>query len=117
MKLTLAMSYGGREEIVDDVRKILSRRDISPEDINEESFSQFLYTVDLPEPDLLIRTSGEMRLSNFLLWQLAYTEIYVTKTLRPDFRKRHLIKAILNYQNRERRFGLTSDQIRKRHIQ
>ncbi|GBD39246.1 Ditrans,polycis-undecaprenyl-diphosphate synthase ((2E,6E)-farnesyl-diphosphate specific) [bacterium HR37] len=117
MILTLALSYGGREEIVDAVRKILSRGDISPEDINEESFSQFLYTVDLPEPDLLIRTSGEMRLSNFLLWQLAYTEIYVTKTLWPDFRKRHLIKAILNYQNRERRFGLTSDQIKKRHIQ
>jgi undecaprenyl diphosphate synthase len=117
MTLTLALSYGGREEIVDAVKKIMARGDIAPEDLNEEIFSEFLYTAGLPEPDLLIRTSGEMRLSNFLLWQLAYTEIYVTKTLWPDFRKRHLIKAILNYQNRERRFGLTSEQIKKRKIQ
>lgn len=116
MILTLALSYGGREEIVDAIKKIISS-DISIEGLNEENFSQFLYTADLSEPDLLIRTSGEMRLSNFLLWQLAYTEIYVTKTLWPDFRKRHLIRAILNYQNRERRFGLTSDQIRKRKVQ
>ncbi|MBI2487584.1 MAG: isoprenyl transferase [Deltaproteobacteria bacterium] len=116
MTLTLALSYGGREEIVDAIKKIISS-DISIEELNEENFSKFLYTADLLEPDLLIRTSGEMRLSNFLLWQLAYTEIYVTKTLWPDFRKRHLIKAILNYQNRERRFGLTSDQIRKRKVQ
>jgi undecaprenyl diphosphate synthase len=114
MTLTLALSYGGREEIIDAVKKIISDVRISPENLDEETFSQFLYTADLPDPDLLIRTSGEMRISNFLLWQLAYTEIYVTKTLWPDFRKRHLIKALLNYQNRERRFGLTSDQIRKR---
>lgn len=114
MTLTLALSYGGREEIIDAVKKIISKVHISSENLNEETFSQFLYTADLPEPDLLIRTSGEMRISNFLLWQLAYTEIYVTKTLWPDFRKRHLIKALLNYQSRERRFGLTSEQIRKR---
>jgi undecaprenyl diphosphate synthase len=114
MTLTLALSYGGREEIIDAVKKIISKVHISPDNLNEETFSQFLYTADLPEPDLLIRTSGEMRISNFLLWQLAYTEIYVTKTLWPDFRKRHLIKALLNYQSRERRFGLTSEQIRKR---
>jgi undecaprenyl diphosphate synthase len=114
MTLTLALSYGGREEIIDAVKKIISKVHMSSENLNEETFSQFLYTADLPEPDLLIRTSGEMRISNFLLWQLAYTEIYVTKTLWPDFRKRHLIKALLNYQSRERRFGLTSEQIRKR---
>lgn len=116
MTLTLALSYGGREEIVDAIKKIISS-DIPIENLNEENFARFLYTRDLLEPDLLIRTSGEMRLSNFLLWQLAYTEIYVTKTLWPDFRKRHLIKAILNYQSRERRFGLTSDQIRRRKVQ
>lgn len=114
--LTLALSYGGREEIVDAVKEIISRRNILPEDINEQTFSNYLYTVDLPEPDLLIRTSGEFRLSNFLLWQLAYTEIYFTKTLWPDFRKKHLIKALINYQSRERRFGLTSDQTAKRKV-
>ncbi|MER3446509.1 MAG: hypothetical protein C4291_06520 [Candidatus Dadabacteria bacterium] len=114
MTLTLALSYGGREEIVDAVKKIISTWNGSYKDLNEEDFSQFLYTANLPDPDLLIRTSGEMRLSNFLLWQLAYTEIYVTKTLWPDFRRRHFIKALLNYQSRERRFGLTSDQIGKR---
>jgi undecaprenyl diphosphate synthase len=115
MTLTLALSYGGREEIIDAIKKIISDG-ISPEDLHEEIFSQFLYTSNLPEPDLLIRTSGEIRLSNFLLWQLAYAEIYVTKTLWPDFKKKHLIRALINYQNRERRFGLTSDQIRKREV-
>ena len=114
LTLTLALSYGGREEIVDATKKIISHRNIAPEDINQTNFSNYLYTRDLPEPDLLIRTSGELRLSNFMLWQLAYTEIYVTKTLWPNFRKRHLIKAILNYQGRERRFGLTGDQVKKR---
>lgn len=114
--LTLALSYGGREEIIDAVKEIISSRNILPDDLNEQSFSNYLYTVDLPEPDLLIRTSGEFRLSNFLLWQLAYTEIYVTKTLWPDFRKKHLIKALINYQSRERRFGLTSDQTGKRKV-
>lgn len=111
MTLTLALSYGGREEIIDAVNKII-RTKIS-KNIDESSFENFLYTKDLPEPDLLIRTSGEMRLSNFLLWQLAYTEIYVTKTLWPNFRKQHLLRALLNFQKRERRFGLTSDQINK----
>lgn len=113
LTLTLALSYGGREEIVDAVKKITSNGKISPEKINKTNFSNYLYTGDLPEPDLLIRTSGEMRLSNFMLWQLAYTEIYVTKTLWPNFRKRHLVKAILNYQRRERRFGLTGEQVKK----
>jgi len=116
LTLTLALSYGGREEIIDAVREIVSRGNLASRDINEFSFSRYLYTIDLSEPDLLIRTSGEFRISNFLLWQLAYTEIYVTRTLWPDFRRRHLIKAILNYQNRERRYGLTSDQTRKRKV-
>ncbi len=113
MTLTLALSYGGREEIVDTL-KTLIKKGIDPDNINEETISRNLYTADIPDPDLLIRTSGEMRISNFLLWQLAYTEIYVTKTLWPNFRKRHLIKAIQNYQNRERRYGLTGKQIQKR---
>ena len=114
--LTLALSYGGREEIIDAFKEMMSHGNIAGEDINQTNFSKFLYTSDLPEPDLLIRTSGEMRLSNFMLWQLAYTEIYVTKTLWPNFRKRHLIKAILNYQKRERRFGLTGEQVKKREV-
>lgn len=116
LTLTLALSYGGREEIIDAVKEMVSHGNIATEDINQSNFSNFLYTSDLPEPDLLIRTSGEMRLSNFMLWQLAYTEIYVTKTLWPNFRKQHLIKAILNYQKRERRFGLTGDQVKKREV-
>lgn len=114
ISLTLALSYGGREEILDAVSELISREDISPGEIDQELFSKYLYTYDLPEPDLLIRTGGEKRLSNFLLWQLAYTEIYFTNTLWPKFRKRHLLRAIFNYQQRERRFGLTSDQIKKR---
>ena len=113
MTLTLALSYGSREEIVDTVKTIIDKG-IAPKDIDEETINRHLYTSDIPDPDLLIRTSGEMRISNFLLWQLAYTEIYVTKTLWPNFRKRHLIKAIQNYQGRERRFGLTGRQIKKR---
>lgn len=112
--LTLALSYGGREEIIDAVKKIMTGGNIHPESINQTNFSQFLYTADMPEPDLLIRTSGEMRLSNFMLWEIAYTEIYITRTLWPNFRKRHLVKAILNYQRRERRFGLTGEQVNKR---
>ena len=113
MTLTLALSYGSREEIVDTVKTIIEKG-LEPREIDEETISRHLYTSDIPDPDLLIRTSGEMRISNFLLWQLAYTEIYVTKTLWPNFRKRHLIKAIQNYQSRERRFGLTGKQIKKR---
>ena len=116
MTLTLALSYGGREEIIDAVKQISNLTNISTSDINEDFFSKFLYTSDIPDPDLLIRTSGEHRISNLLLWQLAYTEIYFTKTLWPDFRKRHLLKAISNYQNRERRFGLTGEQLKKREI-
>ena len=111
MRVTLALSYGGREEIVDAARELL-KKGFPPNELGNESFSQFLYTYDLPDPDLLIRTGGEMRISNFLLWQLAYSEIYVTKTLWPDFRRRHFIRALLSYQRRERRFGLTSEQIR-----
>lgn len=114
MTLTLALSYGGREEIMDAVKKIIAAGNISPEFIDHPDLSRFLYTEGMPDPDLLIRTSGEMRLSNFMLWQIAYAEIYVTRTLWPNFRKRHLVKAILNYQSRERRFGLTGEQLKKR---
>lgn len=116
MTLTLALSYGGREEIIDAVKRVVSDGIASPEDLGTANFSSYLYTANLPEPDLLIRTSGEMRISNFMLWQLAYTEIYVTKTLWPDFRKGHLVKAILNYQKRERRFGLTGEQVKIREV-
>ncbi len=108
MILNLAISYSGRVEIIDAVREIA--RDtkngrLQPDDIDEVLFSDYLYTKDLPDPDLLIRTSGEMRISNFLLYQMAYTEIYVTDVLWPDFRKDDLVKAIEAYQSRERRFG------------
>ncbi len=115
MTLTLALSYGGRDDILQAMRRIMvSCRDgiLSPEEINEDFFSKYLWTSNLPDPDLLIRTSGEMRISNFFLWQLAYTEIYVTPTLWPDFHKEELIQALLSYQERERRFGLTSAQIK-----
>jgi len=106
--LNLAINYGGRTELVDAVRK-LSREvqtgALAAEAIDEELFSKYLYTGELPDPDLLIRTSGEMRLSNFLLWQIAYTEIYVTDVLWPDFRRQQFYGAILDYQSRERRFG------------
>ena len=113
MTLTLALSYGSREEIVDAVRTIV-KNGTKKTRIDEKTINKYLYTSDLPDPDLLIRTSGEMRISNFLLWQLAYTEIYVTKTLWPNFKRRNFFNAILNYQNRERRFGLTGSQIKKR---
>jgi undecaprenyl diphosphate synthase len=107
MLLNLALSYGGRVEIVDAVRRILAegRRGPTADDVDEELISSYLYTAGLPDPDLLIRTSGEMRISNFMLWQLAYTELWVTDTLWPDFRRRHLFLAIADYQRRERRFG------------
>lgn len=113
MVLTLALSYGGREEIVDAVKSIV-KKNYSHESISEKTVNRHLYTSGLPDPDLLIRTSGEMRISNFLLWQLAYTEIYITKTLWPNFQKRHFLKAIINYQSRERRFGYTESQIKKK---
>ncbi|KPL07533.1 hypothetical protein AMJ86_04250 [bacterium SM23_57] len=107
--LNLALSYGGRQEILEAVKRILSN---PPQELTEEIISSHLYTSDLPDPDLLIRTSGEFRISNFLLWQLAYTEIYVTDVHWPDFRREELYRAIDIYQSRERRFGLISEQIR-----
>lgn len=108
MVLTLALSYGGRQEIFDTVRKIAKRiqsGDMGFEELTEQHISDALYTADMPDPDLLIRTSGEYRISNFLLWQIAYTEIYITPTLWPDFRKEEYLSAIEEFQKRERRFG------------
>ena len=108
MTLTLALNYGGRQEIVDAALSLAEKAKsdkISPHDITEDLFAQFLYTRGLPEVDLLIRTSGEMRISNFMLWQISYAEIYVTDKLWPDFGKKDLEKAILDYQKRERRYG------------
>ncbi len=110
MLLNLALSYGGRAEIVDGIRRLLEdarRGDVEPRDVDEALFSTYLYTAGLPDPDLLIRTSGEMRISNFLLWQMAYTELWITDTLWPDFRRRHLCQAVADYPGRERRFGRT----------
>lgn len=106
MVLILALSYSGRDEIVRAVRKILAEKKPARErGIDTEIFSRYLDTAGIPDPDLLIRTSGEYRISNFLLWQTAYTEFHFTEVLWPDFRKEHLIEAIVDYQNRERRFG------------
>ena len=108
LRLNLALSYGGRAEIVDAVREMVSlaeRGELSASEIDEDLFRRFLYDPDLSDPDLLIRTSGELRVSNFLLWQIAYTEIFVTDVLWPDFRKRHLLEALSAYQKRDRRFG------------
>lgn len=102
--LTLALSYGGRAEIVDAVNRILSDTENNGK-VTEESFSQYLYAPDIPDPDLMIRTSGEMRLSNFMLWQLSYSEFFVTDTLWPDFSKNELFNILERFQNRERRFG------------
>jgi undecaprenyl diphosphate synthase len=114
MTLTLALSYGGRQEIVEAARNML--KDIQKDTLNikqitEERLSKYLYTSDIPDPDLLIRTSGEYRISNFLLWQIAYTEIFITPTLWPDFRRERYLEALLDYQKRERRFGSTGEQI------
>jgi len=114
MTLTLALSYGSREEIVKTIKEIslkVKNNLISPSDIDESLINNHLYTRDLPDVDLLIRTSGEQRISNFLLWQIAYAELHFTETLWPDYTKEHLITAILDYQNRERRFGKTSEQL------
>ena len=114
MTLSLALSYGGRSEIVQaaqSLAKDLLAGHLRPEDITPESFPGRLYTAGMPDPDLLIRTSGEYRLSNFLLWQTAYTELYFTDTLWPDFREEEFIKALLEYQHRDRRFGLTQEQV------
>ena len=114
MVLTLALSYGGRSEIVQAVKTLaldVAAGRLKAEDIDAALFTRYLYTADMPDPDLVIRTSGEYRLSNFLLWQSAYTELYVTETLWPDFREDDFTKALEAYQQRERRFGLTQAQI------
>ena len=108
LTLVMALSYGGRTEIVDAVRSIAAKaksRELDPADITEEVFAQHLYTRNLPDPDLLIRTSGEMRVSNFLLWQISYAELVITPTLWPDFRKPQLYAALEEYHRRHRRFG------------
>lgn len=115
LTLTLALSYGAREEIIKSVKELcikVKNNIISPSDIDEKIINQHLYTQNLPDVDLLIRTSGEQRISNFLLWQIAYAELYFTNVLWPDFKKENLFEAIINYQKRERRFGKTSEQIK-----
>jgi undecaprenyl diphosphate synthase len=115
LNLNLALSYGSRKEILSAV-KLLSEKiasgEIDSKQINETLFSQMLYTKDIPDPDLLIRTGGEFRISNFLLWQIAYTEIHVTQTYWPAFGKKELTEAIFDYQNRERRYGKISEQLK-----
>ena len=103
--LCVALNYGGRAEIVDAVNQILEERRPEAARVTEEEFAQKMYTAGLPDPDLLVRTSGEMRVSNFLLWQIAYAEIYVTETLWPDFSRARLLEAFVDYQKRERRYG------------
>jgi len=107
LTFTLAINYGSRQEIINAVKNIVNdvEKGIINKDINESTISKYLYTSDLPDPDLLIRTSGELRISNFLLWQLSYSEIWITDTYWPDFEQAEYIKAILDYQNRQRRFG------------
>ena len=115
LTLTLALSYGSRDEIINSVKKIASKvknNIISLEKIDESIINEHLYTQNLPDVDLLIRTSGEQRISNFLLWQIAYAELYFTDILWPDFKKENLFEALINYQNRERRFGKTSEQLK-----
>ncbi len=112
--LTLALNYGGRSELVDAFRALtveMKQKHLAPERITEEDIHRHLYTAHMPDPDLLIRTSGEMRLSNYLLWQVAYTEIFVTERLWPDFRGIHLLEAIAEFQSRERRYGGLSDSV------
>ena len=119
MTLVLALSYSSKWEIIEAVKKIaekVEKQKLQIEDINEEIFNSSLSTHNIPNPELLIRTSGEHRISNFLLWQIAYTELYFTDVLWPDFRREHLNEAIVDYQNRERRFGKTSEQIEKENV-
>ena len=110
MTLVLALSYSGRWDILNAVNEI-AKKGVGNDKITEEQFQQYLSTKSVPDPELLIRTSGEYRISNFLLWQIAYSELYFTDTLWPDFRRADLEKAILDYQSRERRFGKTTEQI------
>ena len=117
MIFTLALSYGSRTEIIDAVKRIIhtvQRGELSPGEITAEAFGTYLYTAGLPDPDLLIRTGGERRLSNFLLWQTPYTELYFTELLWPDFRGDDLLRSIIDYQLRERRFGMTHEQVFRR---
>ena len=114
--LTLALSYGSRDEIVNAIKNISKKvvnNELLLKEINENTINNHLYTFNLPDVDLMIRTSGEQRISNFLLWQMAYAELYFTDILWPDFRKEHFYDAIIEYQNRERRFGKTSEQVTK----
>jgi undecaprenyl diphosphate synthase len=114
LTLILALSYGGRREIINAVKQLAAEvksGKVAPEEINERVLENYLQTSGIPDPELLIRTSGEMRVSNFLLWQIAYTELFITPTLWPDFRREHLYEAIWSYQQRERRFGKTSEQL------
>ncbi|AFH48208.1 Undecaprenyl pyrophosphate synthase [Ignavibacterium album JCM 16511] len=116
MILNLALSYSGRWEIIEAVKKIsraVEKGDLKPDEINEQLFSKFLTTKDLPDPDLVIRTSGEFRVSNFLLWQIAYSEFVITDIYWPDFNRHHLYESIRAFQKRERRFGKVSEQIKK----
>lgn len=115
MTLTLALSYGSRQDItaaMQQLGKQVAAGNLKPEDITEADIKKCLTTADMPDPELLIRTSGEMRVSNFLLWELAYTELYITPVLWPDFRRKDLLEAIAEYQKRERRFGKTSEQLK-----
>lgn len=116
MTLVLALSYSGRWDLTQAMQQIaheVKQGHLSENDIDERTVARYLSTANMPDPELLIRTSGEQRISNFLLWQLAYTELYITELLWPDFRKEHLYEAILSYQRRERRFGKTSEQLTK----
>jgi len=116
LKLILALSYSAKWEIVEAIKKIAEKvqnNQIKPDEINEHLVDQHLSTIGIPDPELMIRTSGEYRMSNFLLWQLAYSELYFTQTLWPDFGSEEFLLAILDYQKRERRFGKTSEQIAK----
>jgi undecaprenyl diphosphate synthase len=115
MQFNIALNYGGRAEIVEAARRIAADG-VPPDQIDESRFASYLYTAGQPDPDLLIRTSGEMRISNFLLWQIAYTEIYVTDTLWPDFREQEFLDAIAHFQRRERRFGRTGEQAERERL-
>lgn len=119
MTLNLALSYSGRWDILNAVKKIIKdydKKNIKPEDLNEDVFSGYLNTAGIPDPDLMIRTGGDIRISNFLLWQVAYSEIYIDMHYWPDFKRDRLYKAILDYQQRERRFGMVSEQIKDKKV-
>ena len=116
LTLSLAINYGGRQEIARAARRFavdVQQGKCDPQEFSSERLSEYLFTAELPDPDLMIRTGGEFRVSNFLLWQLAYAELYITKVLWPDFREPHFIEALCEYQQRERRFGKTSEQVRQ----